>query len=260
VSDFLFFLSKFLGFCASPTGVGLLLLLLAFASAWRETPGRFRFFAGAGLLWFVFWSLPATMVWLGNGLERDYPPVPVDKVEKADAIVILGGGMMPQMGAMAHPELFGGADRVWHAARLYKAGKAPLIIFSGVGEGAGARQFLRDLGVPAKDFIWEDKARNTRENIVFTKQLCGEKKIKKVLLVTSAFHMRRTMRTCGMAGFEVVPAATDHEALARTESAKVHGKNFMAHLPSADAFMMNHVYFKEHLGLWAMKVNMHGRP
>ena len=251
----MFNLSKILWFFASPLGFGLVLLLLAFLwrSAWKG-----RLLAGVGLLWFVGWSLPSTTIWLGGALERDYPPVALGDVAAADAIVILGGGMTPPVGAMKYPELFSAADRVWHAARLYKAGKAPLIIFSGVGEGAGARQFLRDLGVPSKDFIWEDKSRNTRENIVLTKALCEERKITKVLLVTSAFHMRRTMFTCQLAGFDVIPAATDHEALSRQE--RRAGSGFFLHLPASDAFFMNNVYAKELVGIWAMKLKIYGRP
>ena len=252
------FWSKFLGFCASPMGVGLALMLLTFVCAWRKSVCWSRIFASACLAWNVFWALPSTMMWLGTGLERDHPPVPLDKTPNADAIVVLGGCMMTPVGAMAYPELFGAADRVWHAARLHKAGKAPVIIYSGVGEGEGAKRFLRDLGVPPKDFIWEDKSRNTKENIQFTQALCEEKKFKRVLLVTSAFHMRRTLRTCEAAGFEVIPAPTDHEALARAESAR--GANWMRHLPSAEAFSLNHVYFKEYLGLWAFKLKIHGRP
>ena len=253
-----YFWSKFLGFCASPMGVGLLLMFLTFACAWRKSVCWGRIFATACLAWNVFWALPATMLWLGSGLERDYPPVPLDKTPSADAIVVLGGAMMSPIGAMEHPELFSAADRIWHAARLHKAGKAPLVIYSGVAEGEGAKRFLRDLGVPSKDFIWEQESRNTMENIRFTQALCAEKKIKKVLLVTSAFHMRRTMRTCELAGFEVIPAPTDHEALTRAESAKK--MNWLRHLPSTDAYAMSHVYFKEYLGIWAMKLKVHGRP
>ena len=249
---------KFLGFAASPMGVGLVLMLLACWCAWRRSVCWGRIFTGACLAWNVFWALPSTMLWMGGALERGTPPVPLDKVPQADAIVVLGGGMMSQAGAMAYPELFSGADRVWHAARLYKAGKAPLIIFSGVGEGPGAKQFLRDLGVPSKDVLLEDKSRNTVENIVNTKALCAEKKIQRVLLVTSAFHMPRTLRTCELAGFEVIPAATDHEALARAESGK--GKGLLLRLPTAEAYMMNHVYAKERVGLWALRLKIHGRP
>ena len=250
---------KFIWFCVSPIGAGLLLLLMAFLCAWRKSVSWSRIYASACLAWFVFWSLPSTMLWLGTGLERDYPPVPLDKVQTADAIVVLGGAMMSPIGAMEYPELFGAADRVWHAARLHKAGKAPLIIYSGVAEGEGAKRFLRDLGVPSKDFIWEDKSGNTVENIRFTKALCEEKKIKKVLLVTSAFHMRRTRYICELAGFDAVYAPTDHEALARAESGK-RGRGILANLPSPEAFMMSHVYVKEHVGIWAMKLKIHGRP
>jgi len=257
----MFFLTKFLGFFTSPFGIGILLLSAALVSGWRGVNWWGRAFTLLCLAWFLFWSAPQTMLWLGGALERDYPPVALADVKPADAIVILGGSMSSPVGKMVYPELYGAADRVWHAARLYKAGKAPLIIFTGVGEGSGAKQFLRDLGVPSKDFIWEDKSRNTVENIKFTKALCEEKKIKKALLVTSAFHMRRTMRTCELAGFDAIPAATDHEVLCFQEWSNADtGSRIKFFLPSIGAFTLNNVIAKEYVGLWAMKLKIHGRP
>jgi len=241
-------------------GVGFLLLLAALVCGWRGTNWWSRVFLLLCATWFYFWSIPQTMLWLGGALERDYPPVALADVKPADAIVILGGGMSSPTGAMVYPELYGGADRIWHAARLYKAGKAPLIIFSGVVEGPGAKQFLRDLGVPGKDVILEEKSGNTVENIKFTKALCEEKKIKKVLLVTSAFHMRRTMYTCELAGFDVTPATTDHEVLCWREWSKVGGGGIRLFLPSPNIFAFNSYIAKEYVGLWAMKLNIHGRP
>jgi len=239
-------------------GIGFFLMLAALVCGWRGTNWWSRAFLVLCVAWFGFWSAPQTMLWLGGALERDYPPVALADVKPADAIVVLGGSMLPPVGKMVYPELSSGADRIWHAARLYNAKKAPLIIFSGVGEGAGAKQFLRDLGVPSKDFIWEDKSRNTVENIINTKALCEEKKIKKVLLVTSAFHMRRAMRTCELAGFDVIPAATDHEVLCFQECNK--GGGIKLFFPSPAVFAFNNVIAKEYVGLWAMKLKIHGRP
>ncbi len=253
-------MSKLLGFFASPLGLGLLLLIAAAVCGWLRATWWSRTLVLLSLVWFTFWSLPSTTLWIGGSLERDYPPVALADVKPADAILVLGGSMTPRIGAMGYPELYNGADRLWHAARLYRAGKAPLIIFSGVGEGSGAKQFLLDLGVPGKDFLWEEKSRNTVENIRFSKAICEEKKMAKVLLVTSAFHMRRSLRTCELAGFDVVPAATDHEVLARREARKADGGGFLSWLPSPECFYMNNVYAKEYIGLWAMKLKIHGRP
>jgi len=253
------FFAFFFRFLASPLGVGFALMLAALVCGWRGNWWG-RAFSLLCIAWFAFWSAPQTMLWLGGALERDYPPVALADVQSADAIVILGGGMSSPVGKMVYPELYGGADRIWHAARLYKAGKAPLIIFSGVVEGPGAKQFLRDLGVPGKDVILEEKSGNTVENIRNSKALCEEKKIKKVLLVTSAFHMRRTMRTCELAGFEVIPAATDHEVLCWQEWSKAGVGGIRLFLPSPGVFAFNSVIAKEYVGLWAIKLKIHGRP
>lgn len=255
----MFFLSKLLGYFASPMGVALLLMLGACIFAWFR-PSRFwmRLLTLLCFGWFVFWSLPSTVLWIGGALERGYPPVPVAGQPKADAIVILGGSMASPKGGMAVPELHGSADRVWHAARLYRAGKADKIIFSGIGEGPGARQFLRDLNVRADDILLEDKSRNTVENIRNIKALLDEKKFKRILLVTSATHMRRAMRTCELAGIDAIPAAADHEILTRREYIKTG--NSLSWLPSVDCFLTSNVIAKEYIGLWAMKLKLHGRP
>lgn len=255
----MFAMVKSLTFFASPLGVGLLLLFAALVCGWRKKHGWGGGFTLICLAWFWLWSTPQAMLLTGGALERDYPPVPLADVKPADVAVVLGGGMAAQTGKMEYPELFGAADRVWHAARLYNAGKAKNIILSGVGEGAGAMEFLRDLGVPKDKITWEDKSRNTVENIRFSQTLCADKKFNKVLLVTSAFHMRRSMRTCELAGFDAVPAATDHEVLCWQECNKGAGA-WKRLLPSIGAFERNHCYAKEYVGLWAMKLKIHGRP
>ncbi len=74
------------------------------------------------------------------------------------------------------PDMGSAADRVWLAARLYKAGKAPLVLVSGGGDRAvyatseaqAMRELLLDMGVPDAALVLEEDSRNTRENAVFS--------------------------------------------------------------------------------------------
>jgi uncharacterized SAM-binding protein YcdF (DUF218 family) len=150
-------------------------------------------------------------------MESAYPSVPVTELPAAQVIVVLGGGIeVPQSG---RPDLNQAADRMWHAARLYKAGKAPVLILSGglafaegtMSEAASMQTFLRDLGVPDAAMLLEERSVNTRENAQFTAKLMHERGMQSLLLVTSALHMPRSVRLYEAQGLKVIPAATDHE-------------------------------------------------
>jgi uncharacterized SAM-binding protein YcdF (DUF218 family) len=134
-------------------------------------------------------------------------------------LVVLGGGIEVPQQAGAQPNLGAAADRMWHASRLYKAGKAPLVVLSGglafeeglVSEAASMRAFMRDLGVPETAMLLEEQSVNTRQNAQFIAALMRERDITQIVLVTSALHMRRSVLLFEAQGLKVIPAATDHE-------------------------------------------------
>jgi uncharacterized SAM-binding protein YcdF (DUF218 family) len=89
------------------------------------------------------------------------------------------------------------------------------------------RQFMLDLGVPANALLTEERSRNTRENAEMSAKLLRERGIQKVLLVTSALHMRRAVKLFEQQGLLVQPVATDHEVGSPKER--------MSWLPDANA-------------------------
>jgi len=158
-------------------------------------------------------------MWLRGHIEADYLPVSITAVVPAQAMVVLGGGIEVPQQAGAQPNLGAAADRMWHAARLYKAGKAPLVVLSGglafedglLSEAASMRTFLHDLGVPDNAMVLEEQSANTRQNAQFTTALLRERGLTHIVLVTSALHMRRSVLLFEAQGLKVTPAATDHE-------------------------------------------------
>ena len=191
---------------------------------------------------------------VGLGLECEWPVVLAEDAPKADAIVILGGGMAANTNVYKYAEMWSAADRVWYAARLWKAGKAPIVIASGTGEREATVPLLRDLGVAEASFVVEDKARKTEENAKFVEDTLATKNTKdaKILLVTSAWHMRRSllMFTKYAPNLEIIPAATDYEALVRTGK----GFRFDDLMPSADCLMANSYCCKEYIGYWGYRL------
>jgi uncharacterized SAM-binding protein YcdF (DUF218 family) len=141
-----------------------------------------------------------------------------------DAIVVLGGGINPAMPpARTFPDLNDSADRMWLAARLFHQGVAPRIVVSGGGfmaredgattEAAAMRLFLIDLGVPSDAIVPEDRSINTIENMRYVRRMVGEGR---VALVTSAYHMPRSLLIARREKLAVAAFPTDFRALRAT--------------------------------------------
>ncbi len=134
-------------------------------------------------------------------------------------MVVLGGAIAPPEAGQPYPNLGPAADRVWHAARLYHAGKAPVVVLSGGSdltisehpEAVAMGKLLQDLGVPASALLLEGSSRTTEQNARFSAVLLRQHSLQRVLLVTSALHMARALRHFEAQGLQVVPVATDHE-------------------------------------------------
>lgn len=97
---------------------------------------------------------------------------------KADAIVVLGGGL---------------GERPERAVELFKERAAPRIIVSGFGDCEINQRMLLKAGVPAGAIQLEGRSRTTRENAEFTIQLLRAENVRHVILVTSWYHSRRAL-------------------------------------------------------------------
>ncbi|MBK1645068.1 hypothetical protein CKO25_10470 [Thiocapsa imhoffii] len=188
------------------------------------TMGRRRVALVAGLIgwiWLTLWSLPIVSGSARAALEAEFPAVPLDRLPSADAIVVLGGAIGPPDAQRPFPTLTDSSDRLWQAARLFRAGKAPMLILSGgsdpavslTSEARAMQIFLSELGVPLEAMVLEGRSRTTLQNAEFSSALLREEGIKRVLLVTSAFHMRRAMDAFEAQGLQALPAAADHAAV-----------------------------------------------
>ena len=209
------------------------------------------------LVWMYVFSTNVIFFWQQNNLVKEFPPMRAEAMPMADAIVDLGGGMGANSNVYPYAEMSAGADRVWHAARLWKAGRASMVIPSGKGCGNADAELLRDLGVPREAIVVEDEARNTEENAKFVQRLLNEQgKVKgegegrwRILLVTSVWHMRRSLLMFEKYApeLEVIPAATDYEGRGTQEF------GWANLIPSAENFAVNNVVLHELIGYWWYK-------
>ena len=147
---------------------------------------------------------------VGAPLEREFlicGRVPaVESFPEADAIVVLGGSMGSDTNLSGYAEMSTSADRVWQAARLWKAGKAPRIIATGDEARESTLGLLKDFGVDEKcvEFLgarnMEEEAKGVGELFNRVERVEGESGVSgqsvkpKVLVVTSAWHMKRARR------------------------------------------------------------------
>ncbi len=203
-----------------------------------------------GVVLGVVWCLGSGwMTWIvGVPLERMSGSgcvVEMEKLPEADAIVLLGGGMGYHE-KCGSPEMFSSADRVWMAARLWKAGKAKRITLSGGGSEKSTKPLLREFGVDESACVCFEDARNTEEESHCIKELG----INKILLVTSAWHMPRARMMFERRGFEVIPCPTDFEASYAWERDVEIGDLF----PNAESLWRNAYFIKEWVGLLGYKV------
>ncbi len=214
-------------------------------------PGKWNRYVGgilliAGLIGFVG-SSPYLTYYLGPSLEMRYLVFPSNLAPKADAIVVLGGGVGGVTKNVPIPELYSGGDRCVHAARLYHAGKAPIIIPTGAGAKEQELPLLRSLLIPQDAIVLEAKSRDTEENARFTLELLKKRGAKKCLLVTSSWHLPRAMLLFKNDTIEIIPAGCDFESSMMVD--RWDRMPMWQKLPSSDALNRNAALIKEYIAL-----------
>ncbi|MBO6168035.1 MAG: YdcF family protein [Kiritimatiellae bacterium] len=252
----MYYLNKLVFLFANP--VSFTLILMA-ASIVFMAKGRRIWALGFGVAafaWLLVFSLPVSIAIFGLPLEKEFPPAAAEESPEADAIVILGGGMAANTNSLVYAEMSMPADRVWHAARLFRTGKAPIVLATGIGEMESTLPLMRDFGIPDSAIIIENDSRNTEENAIFTERALKErfkgKEKFRILLVTSAWHMRRALLMFSRyaPALEAIPAPCDWEAHCAI-ALPWEPKHFA---PSSGALDRNNTFLKEHIGFWGYKL------
>ena len=242
----MYYIHKIVGFLVSPIGIAIFGGLLALLFAKRAHRRAAKWLGGLTVAWLWLWMTPI-MTWVvGVPLEREFlvdGKVPlVESFPEADAIVLLGGSMGIETNMSSYAEMATSADRVWQAARLYRAEKATKIIATGNYAIDTTLPLLLDFGVAKDDVSFLD-ARNTEDEA----KGIAKKGVDKILLVTSAWHTKRArlMFEKYAPEIEVVCAPADFENTFTAEKTSV----FKMLLPDPNVFMLNSVAFHEWVGI-----------
>ncbi len=145
-------------------------------------------------------------------LETRFPQAPPD-MPAPYGVIILGGAVNGPMTLARHQPTYDEGERVVEAAHLAQLYPQARIVFSGgngmvlggpSSEAEAAQMLLIQLGVDPARITLENRSRNTEENARFSAALLHPEPSQRWLLVTSAYHMPRSMGLFEKAGFNVV--------------------------------------------------------
>lgn len=163
---------------------------------------------------FVFCGFVPVGPILINYLESRVP-APEALPDLIDGIIVLGGAVNAESSATRNqPQLNEWSERIFEMMRLSTTYPQAKVIYAG---GAGSlhgqgheeadivRKMLIDIGFPTKNFIFETKSRTTFENVANSSTIVSPQDGENWLLVTSAFHMPRSIRVFEKQGWKVIP-------------------------------------------------------
>ena len=214
-----FALSKLLAFAITPA-LWIIGLLAIAAFSTNEIRKKKCIRWGFGLL--IFFSNE----FIFNEFIRPWeiPATETSTLKKYDIGIVLGG-MSSYDSKIDRVQFYRGVDRLLQAVELYRKGHIKKIIFTGgsgrllhpeMKEGIYLKRYMNYFGIPESDFRMESESQNTHENATLTKALMDQERLSgNVLLITSAFHMRRSLGCFEKVGITADPFSTDRYSGAR---------------------------------------------
>ena len=213
-----FFLSKFLWLLINPFNIFIyILLLVIFLLILKKNKTALVL-----LIFNVLFILMISVFPLGNfllfQLEKKFHNVDPVTV-KIDGILILGGASNPYLSSIHKQLIFNNSsERLIESIKLIKKYKDAKVVFSGglgdinypnLDHAKVAKDLFDSMEINTTEIIFENKSKNTYENIIFSKKIANIKKNEKWLLVTSAFHMNRAMLIANKHGLNLIPYPVD---------------------------------------------------
>ncbi|MDA2935677.1 YdcF family protein [Patescibacteria group bacterium AH-259-L05] len=204
---------------------------------WKQKLGKILLITGF-ILYYLF-SLSPIADLLLYPLENKYSIVTEKNINSADTIVLLLGGKE------------GNVLRASEILRLHSLADNPLeIIISGsrplnpeINEAEKVKIFLKDRGIPENNILLEDTSRTTKESAYYVKEMVNNKPF---FLVTSAYHMPRSMYIFEKAGTLPIPAPTDFKVEFIYAITDI--------FPNAENLRKTDIAFHEYIGMLYYKI------
>lgn len=238
--------------------LGLVFVFLVLCAVGLLLKGRRKLATLPAVLVVLLYATGASPLptWLLASLEKPYAGVNADTLPEADAIVMLGGLLAPSTNDLFGVDFQPAVDRVIAAGELVRQDKATDLVL-----GGGPRKHGPP-GVVESDYLlpwlnaWKLTPRrvhqlrnctNTRDEAAACKQLADERGWKKLILITSASHMRRAEGVFRTAGLDVVCFAADFSGLAGMQDVE------WKLIPGAGRLETFDVWLHEVVGWWVYR-------
>jgi len=246
------YLLKFGASFILPPGIFFLGFIILSILLWRRKEHALASaFIGLTVVFYLLSTSFVTDSLLGD-LESVYDP---SADPQGDVIIMLGGGATKDT-----PDLDGtgglsgsAANRLMTAVRLYNRLHVPILVSGGQvyadsgREAVIAKRMLLSLGVKESDILVEDQSLNTRENAKFSQEILKKNLLVKPILVTSAFHMERSVLNFQKENVAVQPFPTDYMVN------REHAFHYNKLSPSASALRDTGLVLQEKLRTWVTK-------
>lgn len=237
----LFIFSKILWFLISPLNLIFILVLIIFVLNYFG-----KIFISKFLLYFTIFFIFIVCIlpvgpYLNYLLEKEFHNSNFYPVN-LDGILILAGATNPNL-TKEHNQvtLNGSAERLTESINLINKYPNARIVFSGgsgslkypnLSHATAAHKFFINMGIPTSKIKYEQKSRNTYENILFTKKIVLPKDNEKWLVVTSASHLKRVINISEKLDWNLIPYATDFNSSKNFFENYTFNMNFISNMNS----------------------------
>lgn len=215
----MFVFSKLVWICGQPLSLAFFCVLLALIAGLL----RWRILSALGatasvlILFITLYTTSGT--YMLQGLEERFPK-PAGEPDSVGCMIVLGGAFDNEVNTARHGiEFSEGVDRFIEALRLAQKFPQSRILVSGgdgslsgsyEGDAAASRRFFPLFGVGMERLVEETQSRTTYENALNTKEFLAQQGLSNCLLITSAFHMPRSVGLFRKLGIDIVPWPTDY--------------------------------------------------
>ncbi len=191
-----------------------------------------------------------------NYLEKDF--VNQKNFQNIDNIIILSGSENTSLTFITKKiNLNNGSERLIEAVRLANNFKNSKIIFLGgsgnnnndLNESDVAKKFFESINFDMKKINFLPTSKNTIGNLKDLQNIVSDSQ--KNLLITSGFHMKRTLVISKKLGINLIPYPVDHRSIL-LEDNKI--TNVYKDFDIAKNISMFNIFFREILGILAVKI------
>ncbi len=247
-------------FIIPPGGILSLLILLNIFLYCKKAVGRY-ILTGIIALFYIL-SMQFTAYHLVKPLENMYPVYDISQLQtesdKPDVIIMLGGGAIDHISNIDGDGQVSGyvANRMIAVMRLQHELNIPVILAGGkVFEDTGReadieRRIFNGLGISDDKLFIENQSRNTVENARNSKAIMDKEHFTRPLLITSGFHMPRSMMIFEREDMHPIAYVTDYQM---SGDIAVSVFNF---LPSGQSLNVSCLAIREYLGIAALKLHL----